>query len=282
MASLNTYAVNTWCPGCGNFAILRAIKAVLQSFEKEGESLNKFVMITGIGCHGKIADYVNINSFYTIHGRVTSTATGIKLGNPELKVIGFAGDGDAYGEGLAHLIFAAKRNIDITMIIHNNRVYGLTTGQFTPTSPFGFKGKSTPFGSLEKPFNPLELMFSARATFIARGYSTALNNLIYIIKEAIKHKGFALVDVLQPCFTFFNTYSYYNQRVYELKDHDPSSREEALKHIKEWDYDSDSKIPIGIFYKEEKPTFDDLILSGIIPAKRKRDINIKEILRKTI
>ena len=143
---LGTYAQNTWCPGCGNFAILNAIKSVLTELAAEGVPLANMVLVSGIGCHAKIADYINVNSFYSIHGRVAPAAEGIKLANPALKVIGFAGDGDAYGEGIEHLIFAAKRNIDITMIIHNNRVYGLTTGQYTPTSPLGFRGRSTPQG----------------------------------------------------------------------------------------------------------------------------------------
>src|SRR3989338_5679823 len=144
---LGTQAENTWCPGCGNFAILSAIKAVLKSIQEEGTPLEDVVLVSGIGCHAKIVDYINVNSFYSIHGRANPAAEGIKLANPRLKVICLAGDGDAYGEGIEHLIFAAKRNIDITMIIHNNRVYGLTTGQYTPTSPFGFKGRSTPQGT---------------------------------------------------------------------------------------------------------------------------------------
>jgi 2-oxoglutarate ferredoxin oxidoreductase subunit beta len=174
----------------------------------------------------------------------------IKLANPELKVIGFAGDGDTYGEGLEHLIFAAKRNIDINIFIHNNRVYGLTTGQYTPTSPMGFKGRSTPAGTKEFPLNPLELMMASNASFIARGYSHGIELLKKIFKEAIGHKGFSLVDVLQVCVTYFNMYEYYNSRVYELKDHDPGDYKQAMEKIKEWDYNIDSKIPLGVFYKK--------------------------------
>src|SRR3989338_10004173 len=152
--NLGTYAQNTWCPGCGNFAILSAIKAVCSELNQEGLPLEDIVLVSGIGCHAKIVDYINLNSFYSIHGRVVQAAEAIKLTNPGVKVIGFAGDGDAYGEGLEHLIFAAKRNIDITMLIHNNRVYGLTTGQYTPTSPLGFRGRSTPEGTKELPINP--------------------------------------------------------------------------------------------------------------------------------
>lgn len=271
---LETGAQNTWCPGCGNFAILNSVKAVLKGLAEEGFPLENVVLVTGIGCHAKIVDYINVNSFYSIHGRVTPAAEGIKLANPALKVIGFAGDGDTYGEGLEHLIFAAKRNIDITMIIHNNRVYGLTAGQYTPTSPLGFKGRSTPQGTLELPINPLELMLSAGATFIARGYSGHLDLLKKIIKEAVMHKGFALVDVLQVCVTFFNMYEYYNKKVYELpvpsasgglsgKDHYPENYDDALKKIREWDYNSDGPIATGIFYRKEQPTFEEHFLKQL-------------------
>lgn len=255
--SLLTYAKNTWCPGCGNFAILNSIKAVLNILSEEKGSLDNVVLVSGIGCHAKIVDYLNVNSFYAIHGRVTPIAQGIKLANKNLKVIGLAGDGDAYGEGLAHLIFAAKRNIDITMIIHNNRVYGLTTGQYTPTSPLGFKGRSTPSGTIEKPINPLEIMLASGATFIARGYSNRIEILKSAFKEAIMHKGFSLVDVLQVCATFYNMYEYYNKNVYELKNHDNQNHDEALRKIREWDYNSDAQIALGTFYKKEAPSFEE-------------------------
>ena len=278
---LATKIENTWCPGCGNFVILNSIKAVLKALDEEGTPLENVVLVSGIGCHAKIVDYVNVNSFYSIHGRVTPVAEGIKIAKPELKVIGFAGDGDAYGEGLEHLLFAAKRNIDITMIIHNNRVYGLTTGQYTPTSPIGFKGRSTPEGTLEMPINPLEIMLASRATFIARGYSHGTKFLKEIFKKAITHKGFALVDVLQVCITFFNMYKYYNERIYELKDHNPENYNQALEKIKEWDYNSDSPIGLGIFYKKEIPTFGDkfLKLKSEIPDTK---LKIKKLLKEKI
>lgn len=246
---LRTYAKNTWCPGCGNFAILNSIKAVLKNLQEEGTPLENVVLVSGIGCHAKIVDYIDTNSFYSIHGRATPVAEGIKIANQNLKVIGFAGDGDAYGEGIEHLIFAAKRNADITMIIHNNRVYGLTTGQYSPTSPLGFKGRSTPGGSIEPPMNPLELMLTSGATFLARGCSNNIEFLQNIFKEALNHKGFALVDVLQVCFTFYNMYQYYEKKVYELKEHNAEDYSEAFKKIREWDYHNDAPIALGVFYK---------------------------------
>lgn len=255
---LGTKVPITWCPGCGNFAILNAIKPVLAELDEEGlVPLENVVLVSGIGCHAKIADYVNTNSFYTIHGRPIPVAAGIKLANPDLTVICFSGDGDSYAEGLAHLIFAAKRNVDITTIIHDNRVYGLTTGQYTPTSPSGFKGRSTPAGLEVPPINPLELVFTSGGTFVARGYSHGIGLLKDIFKEAILHRGFSFVDVLQVCVTFFNMYEYYNERVYTLEDHDPQDVARAEEKMKEWDYNSDASIPLGIFYKEEASTFGD-------------------------
>ncbi|OGB90696.1 2-oxoglutarate synthase, partial [candidate division WOR-1 bacterium RIFCSPHIGHO2_01_FULL_53_15] len=189
---IETHARNDWCPGCGNFAILNAVKAVLAELQGEGASLDDVVLVGGIGQHAKMLDYINVNSFYSLHGRPLPPAEGIKLANPKTKVIVFSGDGDAYGEGIEHLIFAAKRNIDITLIVHDNRVYALTTGQVTPTSPQGFKSRSIPSGNLERPINPLELILAAGATHIARGYSANLPLLKRQIKEAILHKGFSL------------------------------------------------------------------------------------------
>jgi 2-oxoglutarate ferredoxin oxidoreductase subunit beta len=255
---LATTAPNTWCPGCGNFAILNAIKPVLAALDEEGlVAIENVVLVSGIGCHAKIADYVNTSSFYTIHGRTIPVATGIKLANPELTVICFAGDGDAYAEGLDHLIFAAKRNVDITTIIHDNRVYGLTTGQYTPTSPSGFLGRSTPVGLEVPPINPLEIVFASGGSFVARGYSHGIELLKDIFRVAILHRGFSFVDVLQVCATFFNLYDYYNERVYTLEEHDPQDRARAEEKMREWDYNSDGPIPLGIFYREEAPTFGD-------------------------
>ena len=280
-ANLGTSALNTWCPGCGNFAILNAVKSVITELMNEGLPFENIVLVSGIGCHAKIVDYINANSFYSIHGRVTPAAEGIKLANPNIKVIGFAGDGDAYGEGLEHLIFAAKRNIDITMIIHNNRVYGLTTGQYTPTSPLGFRGRSTPQGTKELPINPLELMLSAGATYIGRGTSHGLELLKKLFKEAILHKGFSLVDVLQVCVTYYNMYEYYDKRVYDLKDHNAQDFNSALNKVREWDYNTDAPIALGAFYKKEMPTFEDRSFQD----KKQpidRDAKIKELLGSAI
>lgn len=279
---LDTHAQNDWCPGCGNFAILSAVKAVLTDLANEGTPLDNIVLVGGIGQHAKMLDYVNVNDFYSLHGRALPPAEGIKLANPNLKVIVFSGDGDAYGEGIEHLIFAAKRNIDLTVIVHDNRVYALTTGQYTPTSPQGFKSRSTPGGTLERPINPLELLLASGATYLARGYSANLPLLKKLIKEAIAHKGFSLVDVLQVCVTFDNLYDYYNKHVYELKDHDPADREGALKKIREWDYNSDAPIALGTFYQKARPTFDELFQKGQTVQAAERSEIIKTRLKSYI
>jgi 2-oxoglutarate ferredoxin oxidoreductase subunit beta len=274
---LITDAQNTWCPGCGNFAIQHTLKNILNDMEKAGKSLDDVVLVTGIGCHAKMADYLNINSFYSLHGRTVPVATGIKLANPDLTVICCSGDGDSYAEGLDHLIFAAKRNIDITVIIHNNRVYGLTTGQYTPTSPLGFRGKSTPAGTQELPFNPIELMLASGATYVARGYTKKMDLLTTLIREGIAHKGFAFVDVLQICATFFPAADYYTPRVYELTDHDRTSFEAACVKGREWNYNSDVRIALGTFFERSLPCFEEKMA---VPAKEsgERDRAVMNLL----
>lgn len=271
MANLDTNTVKTWCPGCGNFALLASLKQALSFLMKEdGLSKENIVVSSGIGCHGKIVDYLNLNTFYSLHGRPIASAEGIKLGNPELKVIACAGDGDAYDEGISHLIHAAKRNSDVTVIIHDNRLFALTTGQFTATSPEGFEGKSTPRGSVEEPFNPLRLMLSSKATFIARGYTGNPKHLQNLIQKGVQHKGFSFIEVLQPCVTFFDISSFYNDKVYETQEDETDSIERAWEKINEWNYtEKAEKIPLGIFYKEEKNSYSEDLLKELNPSKKK-------------
>lgn len=269
--SLVTQAQNTWCPGCGNFAIQHAMKFVIQELEAEGMSRDQFVLVSGIGCHAKIADYFQLNSFYSLHGRTIPVATGIKMANPDLKVICFAGDGDLYAEGLDHLIHAAKRNIDITVICHNNRVYGLTTGQYTPTSPYGYKGKSTPQGLHEYPLNVIELLLGSGATFVSRAYTRRLPHLRRIFREAIMHPGFAHVDVLQICASFFNMTTWYDERIYETSESNAGLFEFACRTAQQWNYNDDAKIPIGIFFQTKKP---------VLPEKKiKKEVNRSNLVK---
>lgn len=232
-----TKAKITWCPGCPNAAILVAFRQALNELIQEGFlKPENLVAATGIGCHGKILDYLDVNSFTSLHGRLIPTMCGIKLANPELCVVGFSGDGDSYAEGLSHLIQAARRNSDVKIFIHNNQVFALTTGQATPTSPKDFKGASTPDGSTAEPLNPLRLMLAAGATFVARTYAPEITKTKEIMKAAILHQGFSFVDIIQPCLTFFDTRDYYQERIYWL--------EKGEKEKSEGD-----KIPLGIFYE---------------------------------
>jgi 2-oxoglutarate ferredoxin oxidoreductase subunit beta len=247
-----TPAANTWCPGCGNFAILMTVKQALVGLGLKREEV---VAVTGIGCHGKFTDYINVNGFHSIHGRVLPAATGVKLANHELTVIGFAGDGDAFNIGLGHLAHAARRNVDLTYVIHDNLIYGLTTGQTSPTSKKGFVTKTSPRGSFETGVNPLTQALTGDATFVARTFAGEPHHMTEVLKKAIGHTGFALVDVLQPCVTFnrVNTYQFYKDRVYKLEDegHDAGDFDAAYVKALEWG----DRIPIGVFYKEQRPPY---------------------------
>ncbi|MDY6864805.1 MAG: thiamine pyrophosphate-dependent enzyme [Halobacteriota archaeon] len=278
MDDLTTYAENTWCPGCSNFGIFNAFKDAVKELETRGISREKVIIAAGIGNHAKIFDYLKLSGFYSLHGRSMATAQGIKIANPDLKVVTFAGDGDAYGEGMAHMIFAAKRNIDITVIVHNNGVYALTTGQTTPVSKKGTRGPSTPHGSVESPLNPLALMLEAGATFIARGYPAKLDQLTEIMVSAVEHEGFSIVEVLQPCVSFNNTYALYNEATEVLKK-TPKSYDEAMRVIK-----AEDKIPIGVLYQVTRPTYHRELYGDLNPAqerlsKENRRERISQLLR---
>jgi len=284
VSDLDTKAQITWCPGCTNFGILTAVKkAIANLVNKKVIKKENVVTVTGIGCHAKIYDYLNLNGYYSIHGRVLPTAIGIKLGNPELTVLGFGGDGDTYAEGTGHFIHACRYNVDVKMIVHNNQVFALTTGQATPTSETGFKGKSTPLGVFEKPLNPIAVALTCGATFVARGFAVDVEHLTMLIEEAIKHKGFAFIDVLQPCLTYHNTIPYLNERIYKLEDvkHDFKDFNRAMKKAMEWDYTlrKDAKIPIGIFYKVRRKTYEEFWPQLKVWWKKRRKININKLLK---
>jgi len=252
LAELGTPATNTWCPGCGNFGILLCVK---QAIVEAGLAQEEVVAVTGIGCHGKLTDYLNVNGFHVIHGRVLPVATGIKLANHDLTVIGFAGDGDAFNIGMGHFPHAARRNVDLVYVVHNNMIYGLTTGQVSPTSAQGMVTKTSPRGEWSRSINPLAQALVSGATFVARGFAGEPRHLRSLLVQAIKHRGFALVDVLQPCVSFnrVNTYDYFRERCYKLGEegHDPGDWNKALAKAMEWG----QRIPLGVFFKEEKPLF---------------------------
>ncbi|MFW5997157.1 MAG: thiamine pyrophosphate-dependent enzyme [Lentisphaeria bacterium] len=242
-----------WCPGCGNFAIRKTVGEAVQELELDWR---KIVMVSGIGQAAKAPQYLNANYFNGLHGRALPAATGIKAANPELTVIVESGDGDMYGEGGNHFLHAIRRNPDITVIVHNNMVYGLTKGQASPTSQRGMKTPVQVNGVFSEPFNPLATAVAMDASFVARANAGAREETKMIIKEAVQHKGFALVDVFQPCVTFnkLNTYNWFRDNTYSLADdHDPGNREKAFSRAIESD-----KLPLGIFYRNsDKTVFED-------------------------
>lgn len=252
---LGTYAKISWCPGCPNNQILVAFrKAVTELCEAGTLKEENIVAGAGIGCHAKILDYLNMNTFNALHGRALPAIEGIKAANPALTVVAFSGDGDSYSEGLSHLVHAAQRNSDINIFIHDNQIFALTTGQATATSPKGFKGLTRPTGSIEEPMDPLRLMITSGATFVARTYAGEIEKTKEIMKEAMLHKGTSFVDIAQPCITFFDTRDFYKEHIAWLpEDHDATNVDMAYSATKR----GDGKIPMGIFYRVTSPTFEE-------------------------
>lgn len=257
--NLSTSTKNTWCPGCYNFQILAAVKKVLEEEIKKGRKKDEFAIVTGIGCHGKMFDYLNLNGINSLHGRVLPTCLGLKIGNPNLEVIGFSGDGDAYSEGMEHLIHHARYNSNIKYFVHNNQVFALTVGQPTSVTEIGFKDKTTPQGVKIAPINPIKIMLASGASFVARVFAD-VNQIEEVFKKALEHKGFAFIEIIQPCLIFHSNKNY-KEKIYSLEKigHDKTNFEEAMRKAEEFDYDKVEKIPVGIFYQIKKPIFEEQI-----------------------
>jgi len=255
MVTVSDYAglKPAWCPGCGNFGILEALNRALIEMEIEPHQV---LLVSGIGQAGKLPHYTRGNVFNSLHGRPVPPAIGAKIANSELIVIAVSGDGDAYGEGGNHFLHAARRNHDITYLVHDNQVYGLTKGQASPTSDVGFITKTTPYGATS-PVNPIALAIVSGASFVGRGFAGDIDHLSHLIKKGITHRGFALIDILQPCISFNhkNTFQWYRERVYKLEDekYDPSDKKAALEKALIWG----EEIPIGIIYEENLPVYED-------------------------
>jgi 2-oxoglutarate ferredoxin oxidoreductase subunit beta len=252
----NTKDENAWCPGCGNFAILDSIKLAAAELEIRPEDL---VVVSGIGQAAKTPHYIRANGFNGLHGRALPPAQGIKMVNKNLKVIITSGDGDAYGEGGNHFIHSIRRNMDITQIVHDNQIYGLTKGQGSPTTAFGQKTTMQFDGVYLQPINPLTLAISAGATFVARAFSGHKESLVNILKAAISHKGYSLIDILQPCVSFnkVNTFKWYKDRMYFL-DESYDATDKTAAFIKSQQF-GDEGIPVGVIYKEYgKAIFEEL------------------------
>ncbi len=261
MKEISTEEKITWCPGCTNFSLLFSFKKAISELIDEGKiDKKKIVVVTGIGCHGKIHNYLNLSSINVLHGRVLPILYGIKIANPNLVGIGFAGDADAYNEGIEHLIHCARYNFDITYIVHNNQTLALTTGQPTATTQKGIFTKVLKDSLKEQPLNPIKLILSLNASFVARGFALEIEHLKEIFKKAILHKGFSFVEVLQPCVVHNDTREYIRKKIYKIE---PGSFEKAWKKANEWDYSYDGKkIPIGIFYISKQETFEEKYLKN--------------------
>jgi len=267
----------TWCPGCFNYQILLGVKNFLKKEIEGGKKKSDFAIATGIGCHAKIFDYLDLNGLNTLHGRVLPTCLGMKLGNPNLNVIGFSGDGDAFAEGMEHTIHAARNNADFTYVVHNNQVFALTVGQPTPVTEKGFSDKTTPQGVKVHPLNPLQLMLSAGATFVARVFADS-KEVEWIMNEAQKHKGFSFVEIIQPCVIFHDDIGY-KEKMYSLEKsgHDKTSFEKAFKKAGEFDYDAIKKIPVGIFYQTKRDVFENQFSQ--IKELKKKKISFRDLKR---
>ena len=258
-----------WCPGCGDFGVLSALK---QALAELGLYPHEVMVISGIGCSSNIPGYINAYGMHTLHGRALAVATGAQLANHTLKVIATGGDGDGYGIGGNHFIHSMRRNVDLTYIVMDNQIYGLTTGQVSPTSLKDMKTKSTPFGNVENPINPIPLAIAAGATYVARGYTGQIKHLVDLIKGGIQHKGFALIDAFSPCVTYNhdNSHEFFKQRTKKLEDigHDPTDFSAAMKQGYQWG----EIIPIGLFWKrDDLPSLDQLepILADGTPLARR-------------
>ncbi|MDR3641552.1 MAG: 2-oxoacid:ferredoxin oxidoreductase subunit beta [Humidesulfovibrio sp.] len=253
MVSVEDYGQfeTAWCPGCGNHALLAAMKGALAGL---GLAPHQVLVATGIGQAAKSPLYMNCNMITGLHGRGLPAATGVKLANPDLTVIAESGDGCNYGEGGNHFLAALRRNVDITLIVHDNGIYGLTKGQASPTTAKGQVTKSQPFGQPSEAFNPVAVAVAMGAGFVARGFTGEPEHLVDLIQQAIRHKGFSLVDVFQPCVTFnkVNTFAWYKQRCRKIgAEHDPNDRDKALALALEF---GDS-IPIGVLARGERAVF---------------------------
>ena len=245
----------TWCPGCGDYGVVAAVEMAVKRLQIPSHDV---VIVSGIGCSSNLPHFLSSYGFHGIHGRAIPVAEGIRWGNHRLTVIATGGDGDGFGIGAGHFVHAMRRNVDLTYVTMDNQIYGLTTGQASPTSMMGQRTKSTPEGVIERPINPVALALASGATYVARGFSGDVKHLAELIAGGIQHRGFSLVDVFSPCVTYnkINTFDFFRQRIYKLETsgHDPTSLPRAFERAIEWG----DKIPIGLFYRTEQPTYEDL------------------------
>jgi 2-oxoglutarate ferredoxin oxidoreductase subunit beta len=244
-----------WCPGCGDFGVLKSLKEALVALGIAGHEV---LVVSGIGCSSNLPGFIRAYGVHSLHGRSLPVATGAKLANHRLHVVAVGGDGDGYGIGLSHVVHAARRNLDLTYVVMNNEVYGLTTGQASPTTMLDMRTKTTPRGCAEMPINPIALGIVSGATYVARAFSGDPKHMSRIIAGGIAHRGFALIDCQSPCITYnkLNTYPWFKERVYRLEDeagYDPANLMQAMERAYEWG----DRIPLGLFFRSERPTYEE-------------------------
>lgn len=275
MATLKDFRNNVkpnWCPGCGDFSVQASIQRAAANLNLEPEEL---AVVSGIGCSGRISGYINAYGLHGIHGRALPIAQGLKMANRELTVIASGGDGDGFAIGMGHTVHAIRRNIDLTYIVMDNQIYGLTKGQTSPRSGEGFKTKSTPAGAIETPLAPLEMALAVGATFVAQAFSSNVKQLTAIIEAGIQHKGFSMINVFSPCVTFnkVNTYDWFRENITDLDDipdYDPSNRVAAMSKLVET-----NGLITGILYQDkQKPSYEDLVPGFKAEALAKQELQI--------
>jgi 2-oxoglutarate ferredoxin oxidoreductase subunit beta len=275
MTDLTTGCTINFCPGCGDIAIWAAFR---QAAIEGGFDNTNTALVAGVGCHGHMLNFVKLSGFGSLHGRPIPVATGIKMARHDLNVFVFTGDGDSLAEGTNHFVHAARRNHNITVILHDNAIYGLTTGQTSPRSPHGYISKSTPEGNLDEPLNPCALAITVGATFVGRVFAGDIPSLTAMFLKANAHRGFALVDVLQPCVTFnkLYTHEFYRQNTYQLAgDYDPGNKLAAIGKAMEW---GEKAIPLGVLYEEHKPAYEEQVaVIAIKPLMLNNPVTVKDI-----
>jgi len=250
-----------WCPGCGDYGVLNAFYRALVELRIPPETV---VVASGIGCSGRFPAFVNAYGFHGVHGRVLPLATGIKTANPELTVFAMGGDGDAFSIGVGHIPHAARRNVDITYIVMDNEIYGLTKGQPSSTSPLGMERKASPYGTYDVPLNPLAMLLSYNASFVARGFSSRPRDLTDLIVRAVQHPGFAFIQVLSPCVAFYNTYGHFKNIAVDLpEDHDVTDRLAAMRYALDVE-----TMWLGVFYQIDRPAHHSQVQSVAEQASR--------------
>lgn len=261
-----------WCPGCGDFGVLSSFYKAVAEMHIPPEQM---VVVSGIGCSSRFPAFVNAYGFHGTHGRALPLATGVKMARPELKVVTVGGDGDAFSIGMGHIPHAIRRNVDITYIIMDNEIYGLTKGQASPTSPVGMERKASPYGTVEQPLNPLLLALAAGATWVGRGFSSKPKEMTDLIKSAMQHKGFSFLQVYSPCTTFYDSYGHFKNVTKPLPaDHSPSDKMGAMKYAMD-----EESLYLGLYYQESRPTYDENFAAKLA-HENKPGYGLKEIMAK--